>query len=83
MISTFGVDIKIVDATTGEIRRAEAIEASVQAGQGVATGNFRTAEAADARDLQSLRRRLGPSAGRIKNRHPYTGRLHKFVSKRI
>ena len=45
VISTFGVDIKIVDATTGEIRRAEAIEASVQAGQGVATGNFRTAEA--------------------------------------
>ena len=41
VISTFGVDIKIVDATTGEIRRAEAIEASVQAGQGVATGNFR------------------------------------------
>ena len=33
VISTFGVDIKIVDATTGEIRRAEAIEASVQAGK--------------------------------------------------
>lgn len=45
VVSTFGVDIKIVDATSGEIRRAEAIEASVQAGQGVAAGNFRTAEA--------------------------------------
>ena len=39
-ISTFGVDIKIVDALSGEIRRAEAIEASIEAGSGVATGNF-------------------------------------------
>ena len=39
------MDIKIVDATSGEIRRAEAIEASVQAGQGVVAGNFRIAEA--------------------------------------
>ena len=38
--STFGVDIKIADALTGEIRRAEAIEATVDAGNGVATGNF-------------------------------------------
>jgi curli biogenesis system outer membrane secretion channel CsgG len=38
--STFGVDIKIVDALSGEIRRAEAIEATVDAGNGVATGNF-------------------------------------------
>jgi curli biogenesis system outer membrane secretion channel CsgG len=45
VVSTFGVDIKIVDATTGEIRRAEAIEASVEAGQGVATGNFRSIDA--------------------------------------
>jgi curli biogenesis system outer membrane secretion channel CsgG len=42
VVSTFGVDIKIVDATSGEIRRAEAIEASVEAGKGMATGNFRT-----------------------------------------
>lgn len=41
LVSTFGVDIKIVDTLTGEIRRAEAIEASVQAGSGIATGNFR------------------------------------------
>jgi hypothetical protein len=40
MISTFGVDIKIVDALTGEIRRAESIEATVQVGNSVATGNF-------------------------------------------
>ena len=39
-ISTFGVDIKIVDALSGEIRRAEAIEASIEAGSGIATGNF-------------------------------------------
>ncbi len=45
VISTFGVDIKIVDATTGEIRRAEAIEASVEAGKGIATGNFSSADA--------------------------------------
>jgi curli biogenesis system outer membrane secretion channel CsgG len=44
VVSTFGVDIKIVDATSGEIRRAEAIEASVEAGKGMATGNFRTGE---------------------------------------
>ena len=44
IVSTFGVDIKIVDATTGEIRRAEAIEASVEAGKGLATGNFQSSE---------------------------------------
>jgi hypothetical protein len=44
ILSTFGVDIKIVDATTGEIRRAEAIEASIESGKSVATGNFRSSE---------------------------------------
>jgi len=44
ILSTFGVDIKIVDATTGEIRRAEAIEASIESGKTVATGNFRSSE---------------------------------------
>ena len=43
-ISTFGVDIKIVDTLTGEIRRAEAIESSIQSANGVATGSFVSTE---------------------------------------
>ena len=36
----FGVDIKIVDALSGEIRRAESIVAVVETGSGVATKSF-------------------------------------------
>ena len=39
-VSTFGVDIKIADSLTGEIRRAESIESSVSSANGVSTGNF-------------------------------------------
>ncbi len=39
-IFTFGVDIKIVDVDSGEIVRAEIIEASLSSSQGLRTGNF-------------------------------------------
>ena len=40
----FGVDIKIVDALSGEIRRAESIVAVVETGSGVATKGFSNVE---------------------------------------
>tara|TARA_Y100001970_G_C14210893_1_gene846846 strand:+ start:354 stop:1247 length:894 start_codon:yes stop_codon:yes gene_type:complete len=40
----FGVDIKIVDALSGEIRRAESIAAVVETGSGVATRGFSNVE---------------------------------------
>ena len=40
----FGVDIKIVDALSGEIRRAESIAAVVETGSGVATRGFSSVE---------------------------------------
>ena len=40
----FGVDIKIVDALSGEIRRAESIVAIVETGSGVATKGFSNVE---------------------------------------
>ena len=39
-VFTFGVDIKIVDVDSGEIVRAETIEASQTSSQGLRTGNF-------------------------------------------
>ena len=41
----FGVDIKIVDALSGEIRRAESIVAVIETGSGVATRNFSNIQA--------------------------------------
>ena len=41
----FGVDIKIVDALSGEIRRAESIVAVTETGSGVATRNFSNIQA--------------------------------------
>jgi len=40
----FGVDIKIVDALSGEIRRAESIVAVIDSGSGVATKSFSNVE---------------------------------------
>ena len=40
----FGVDIKIVDALSGEIRRAESIVAVVETGSGVASKGFSNVE---------------------------------------
>tara|TARA_Y100001935_G_C17291016_1_gene503306 strand:- start:569 stop:1465 length:897 start_codon:yes stop_codon:yes gene_type:complete len=41
----FGVDIKIVDALSGEIRRAESIVAVIETGSGVATKSFSNIQA--------------------------------------
>ena len=41
----FGVDIKIVDALSGEIRRAESIVAVIETGSGVATRSFSNIQA--------------------------------------
>ena len=41
----FGVDIKIVDALSGEIRRAESIVAVIETGSGVATRSFSNVQA--------------------------------------
>ena len=40
----FGVDVKIVDALSGEIRRAESIVAVIETGSGVATKGFTNVE---------------------------------------
>ena len=42
--SRFGVDVKIVDALSGEIRRAESIVAVIETGSGVATKGFTNVE---------------------------------------
>ena len=42
--SEFGVDIKVVDVQTGEIRRAENVDISMETGKGVGTGSFSNVE---------------------------------------
>jgi len=44
LITEMAVDIKVVDASTGEIRRAETAEAMVKSAGGMATGSFATAK---------------------------------------
>lgn len=46
LITEMAVDIKVVDASTGEIRRAETAEAMVKSAGGMATGSFATAKGA-------------------------------------
>ena len=43
-LSEFGVDIKLVDVLTGEIRRAENVDVSMETGKGVGTGSFSNVE---------------------------------------
>ena len=52
--SEFGVDIKLVDVLTGEIRRAQNVDISMQTGRGVGTGSFSNTEqnASPLSDLQ-------------------------------
>jgi curli biogenesis system outer membrane secretion channel CsgG len=40
LVTEMSVDLKVVDASTGEIRKAESVSASVKTASGVATGNF-------------------------------------------
>ena len=44
VIAEFGIDLKVVDATTGEIRRAETIDVSVETGSGMATNGIQTGD---------------------------------------
>ena len=44
VIAEFGIDLKVVDATTGEIRRAETIDVSVETGSGMATKGIQTGD---------------------------------------
>ena len=46
LITEMAVDIKVVDASTGEIRKAETAEAMVKSAGGMATGSFATAKGA-------------------------------------
>ena len=44
VIAEFGIDLKVVDATTGEIRRAETIDVSLETGSGMATKGIQTGD---------------------------------------
>ena len=44
VIAEFGIDLKLVDAPTGEIRRAETIEVSLETGSGMATNGIQTGD---------------------------------------
>ena len=56
VISEFGVDIKVVDASTGEVRKAENVEVSMTTGSGMATKGVTTGDAA-ADPLSDVQRR--------------------------
>jgi len=56
VISEFGVDIKVVDASSGEVRRAENIEVSMTTGTGMATKGITTGESV-ADPLSDIQRR--------------------------
>jgi len=43
----FGVDVKIVDARTGELRRAETVTVTAEGGNAVSTGDFRQSAGSD------------------------------------
>jgi len=56
VIAEFGIDLKVVDATTGEIRKAENIEVSMETASGMATKGIQTGDAA-ADPLSDVQRR--------------------------
>ena len=56
VISEFGVDIKVVDAATGEVRKAENVEVSMTTGSGMSTKGVTTGDAA-ADPLSDVQRR--------------------------
>ena len=45
VIAEFGIDLKVVDATTGEVRKAETIDVSLETGSGMATKGIQTGDA--------------------------------------
>ena len=54
-VAEFGVDMKLVDVHTGEIRRAENVDLSMETGKRVGTGSFSSSER-DASPLSTLQR---------------------------
>lgn len=56
IIAEFGIDLKVVDATNGEIRRAETVEVTMETGSGMATKGITTGDAA-ADPLADVQRR--------------------------
>ena len=61
VIAEFGIDLKVVDATTGEIRRAETIEVSLETGSGMATKGIQTGDTL-ADPLADVQRRAAKQA---------------------
>ena len=60
----FGVDLRVVDALTGEIRRAETINVTTQTASGVSTRGFRTSdESAD--PLSDVQREAARAAAAV------------------
>ncbi len=55
VVAEFGVDMKLVDVHTGEIRRAENVDLSRETGGSVGTGSFSSSEQ-DASPLSTLQR---------------------------
>ena len=64
VIAEFGIDLKEVDATTGEIRRAETIDVSLETGSGMATKGIQTGDTL-ADPLADVQRRAAKVAAAI------------------
>ena len=64
LIAEFGIDLKVVDATNGEIRRAETIEVSLETGTGMATKGIQTGDAL-ADPLADVQRRAAKQAAAV------------------
>ena len=56
VVTNFGVDVKIVDALSGEIRRAENVVVNHQSGNAISTGKFAQAEASNDGLIQAQRK---------------------------
>jgi curli biogenesis system outer membrane secretion channel CsgG len=61
LVTRFGIDVKIVDVLTGEIRRAENIAVTEETGSGIATGEFRHQDEGS-KTLSDVQRRVAKLA---------------------
>ncbi|SVC86162.1 uncharacterized protein METZ01_LOCUS339016 [marine metagenome] len=64
LITTFGIDVKIADAHTGEIRRAEAVKISHESGSAINTGRFKQADISS-NGLVSAQRKAAKQVGAL------------------
>ena len=64
LITTLGIDVKIADAHTGEIRRAEAIRISHESGSAINTGRFAQADVSSD-GLVSAQRKAAKQVGAL------------------